>query len=1149
MNQEKEIRLTQTDPAIPGWFAALMQTNGWKYLTLVLEKEKITFRESIDFIESMYLGETDEKTAAVLLCTILSDDTAIADLLKADGVSVWNIPECFSFLNNPIKGLDVCFGLVIPLDAGGYYGEQFVIRYNDVLELIPGFLSLDKVCLKILKQGASAVISLTGMFQTDNAMCFSVCLDITSEQITGRLGTPTGKFPSMMEFLTWIGKQTGGVRQEIFGWLQDSEKILKAVLSNASLTIGLETRSIEDYILEFCVTLWGMEFALTFYGAAQILQGSLWERKKILLKDLWGKLAADTPLPKELEEMELSDCFLEINLAEKACKLHCCVEKVCTVAGFALEEITLSLLIGEKKQIDVSGQMTIQNIWNCSMELCFTDKDACQINGRLSLSDTLNLDGIPLLSYIFPNRADYQAGGIGFHYENGRLTGADVSFSYRQPKKEQQELTPQYHLEQSGNGTFQMIEEQSVPECGALRAEDGIRWKEIRKKTGPVVIERIGTAFDDWILWTALEAGMEMGPVRVDVTGMMIGYDLQGQKLLAKLSGLGVSCKTSVFSLAGTMMKDTTLPEDVKESYSGSLTVKMGRWKLAAGGSYAVMKNGTDSLFIFLNCSMILAVMPAIQITAIMGGIGMNRKLRIPKAREVENFPLLSADMEEGQVQKALNQWIVPAKGEYWAAAGIHFTACGLVKGKILLSLLFGQEFQAALLGSAEVTLPKGTPEEKAYARIIIFLSALLRPEQGSFCAEASLGENSFLLDHNCHVFGQAACSVWFGHHANAGDFVLTLGGYHPSYRPPAHYPKVNSVGFSWQVDKHLSAKGSVYLALTPACVMAGGNLEFLFTSGNLKAWFKAYLHLLLNWHPFFFEGQIGVQLGISYRLNLLFCHKTIKITLGGELSVWGPPLGGKLKIHLSFLQFTISFGKKQEAGKRALSWREMRETLLPGESLHSMEALDGIRNQKDEKEPWLCAGGTLKLRCRTAVPAGTIQIRPMQSEQIQSGFKISVVSPDQKTGTLEQFGLEAEEETSSLPAALWGKPEKSLTASGERLVKGCTGYLIRTKKAEFSGEIQIPDFREALIQCLTLPNPLTAAALKEDTEIYGDETTDTIEQLKTIDGKEAVEKRGKIAQSLYPYYNGAGGSFTQTQKNREHLYMDCPRYRKQVGE
>ena len=104
----------------------------------------------------------------------------------------------------------------------------------------------------------------------------------------------------------------------------------------------------------------------------------------------------------------------------------------------------------------------------------------------------------------------------------------------------------------------------------------------------------------------------------------------------------------------------------------------------------------------------------------------MNRKLRIPKAREVENFPLLSADMEEGQVQKALNQWIVPAKGEYWAAAGIHFTACGLVKGKILLSLLFGQEFQAALLGSAEVTLPKGTPEEKAYARIIIFLSALL---------------------------------------------------------------------------------------------------------------------------------------------------------------------------------------------------------------------------------------------------------------------------------------------------------------------------------------------------------------------------------------------------------------------------------------
>lgn len=1149
MNQEKEIRLAQTDPAIPGWFAALMQTNGWAHLTLVLEDERITFREPINIIETMYLEEADERTAAVLLCTILSDDTAIADLLKADGVSVWDIPGCFSFLNNPIKGLDVCFGLIIPLDAGGYYGEQFVICYDKVLEIIPGFLSLDKVCLKILKQDVSAVISLTGMFQIDNDMCFSICLDVTSEQITGRLGALSGKFPSMMEFLAWIGTRTGKIPQDVFGWLQDSEEILKAVLSKASLTIGLETLAIEDYILEFCITLWGMEFALTFYGAAQILQGSLWEKKGILLKDLWRKLAEDTPLPKELEEMELSDCSLEISLAEKAYRLSCRVEKVYTVAGFALDEIKLSLLIGEKKQIDVSGQMTIQNIWNCSMNICYSDKNTCQISGRLNLSDALDMGGLPLLSYILPNRADYQAGGIGFHYENGRLTGADASFSYRQPQTEHQELTPQYHLEQSGDGTFQMIEEKIVPECGALRPEDGIRWKEIRKKAGPVEIERIGTAFDNRILWTALEAGMEMGPVRVDVLGMMVGYDLQGQKLLAKLTGLGVACKTSVFSLAGSMMKDAALPENVKESYSGSLTVKMAEWTLAAKGSYAVMKDGTDSLFIFLNCSMLLAVMPAIQITAIMGGIGINRKLRIPKAQEVEKFPLLSTDMEEGQVQKALNQWIIPAKGEYWAAAGIHFTACGLVNGKILLSILLGQEFQATLLGSAEVTLPKGTSEEKAYARIIIFLSALLRPEQGSFCADASLGENSFLLDHNCHVFGQAACSIWFGHHVNAGDFVLTLGGYYPSYRPPAHYPKVNSVGFSWQIDKNLSAKGSVYLALTPACIMAGGNLEFLFASGNLKAWFKAYLHLLLNWHPFFFEGQIGVELGISYRLNLLFCHKTIKITLGGELSVWGPPLGGKLKIHLSFLKFTISFGKKQENENRALSWSEMRETLLPQESLHSMEALDGIRNQKDEKEPWLSGSGTFQLRCRTAVPAGIIQIRPMQSEHIQSIFKISVISPGQETGTPEQFGLETEEENASLPAALWGKPEKNLTASGERLVKGCTGYLVRTKKAEFSGEIQIPDFREALIQCLTLQNPLTAAPLNEDAEIYGDETTDTIEQLKAINGKESIEKRGKIAQSLYPYYKGAGGNFTQTQKNREHLYMDCPRYKKQVGE
>ena len=1146
MNQEKELCLTRTDPAIPVWFAAVMEKNKCEHLTLVLG-EKITFRESVKDIEPMYMGEMDERTAAALLCTVLSDETTIADLLMVDGVSIWNIPEGFDFLNHRIEGLDVCFGLIIPFGTTGLYGEQFVVCYEKNLDLIPGFLSLEQVHLKILKQDISVVVSLMGMFQIDDEMRFSIYMDITSEQITGSLGTPTGKFPSLMEFMAWIGKKTGGLPQEAFEWLGESENILKAVLSSASLTIGLETFTVEDYVLEFCVALWGVEFAITYYGAARILQGSLWEKKGILLKDLWEKLAGDTPLPAEIADMELSDCSLEIDLTQEVCKIYSRVEKICTVAGFELDEVAISILMGDKNRIEVSGKMTVQDIWNCNINICFIDKDTYQIHGRLLLSDAVDLGAIPLLSYVLPDKANCQIGGIGLTYEQGRLTGADASFSYSRPETEQQELELQYRLEQTEDGTLQMKEEKVVPECGALRPQDGIRWQEIRKKAGPVEIERIGVAFDDWKLWAALEAALEMGPVRVEVLGLMAGYDLQEKQLCAKLTGLGVTCNTSVFSLAGSLMKDTALPEEVKESYSGSLMVKMAKWELEAEGSYAVMKDGADSLFIFLNSSMMLAVMPAMQITAIMGGIGINRRLRIPKAEEVEKFPLLATNVSEGAVLSALNQWITPAKGEYWAAAGIHFTACGLVNGRILLSLLFGQEFQAALLGSAEVILPNGAPEERAYARIVILLSALFRPEQGTFYAEAVLGDGSFFLDRNCHVFGQAACALWFGHHVNAGDFVLTLGGYHPSYNPPDHYPKVNSVGFSWQVDNHLSAKGSVYMALTPACVMAGGNLEFLYVSGNLQAWFKAYLHLLLSWHPFFFEGQIGVELGISYRLNLLFCHKTIKVTLGGELSVWGPPLGGRLKIHLAFLKFTISFGKEQEGGKPVLDWKELRESLLPGENLHSMEALDGIRSQEEENEPWYSESGTFQIRCRTDVPVGTIQIRPMGAENVQSSYQIVMVSPSQKSGTPDEFGLEVVEEISSLPAALWGKPEKNLTVSGDSLVKGCMGYLLRTKKAEFSGEIQIPDFREALIQCLTLPNPLVTMAEKEDAEIYGEEMTDTIEKLSGIDEEEAVERRSKIAQSLEQYYSGTAGDFVQTQKNREHLYMDCPRYRKQV--
>ena len=57
------------------------------------------------------------------------------------------------------------------------------------------------------------------------------------------------------------------------------------------------------------------------------------------------------------------------------------------------------------------------------------------------------------------------------------------------------------------------------------------------------------------------------------------------------------------------------------------------------------------------------------------------------------------------------------------------------------------------------------------------------------------LAPSSFLLDPACHLTGGFAFCLWFGDNPHAGDFVVTIGGYHPAFAPPSYYPVVPRSG------------------------------------------------------------------------------------------------------------------------------------------------------------------------------------------------------------------------------------------------------------------------------------------------------------------------------------------------------------------
>jgi hypothetical protein len=130
--------------------------------------------------------------------------------------------------------------------------------------------------------------------------------------------------------------------------------------------------------------------------------------------------------------------------------------------------------------------------------------------------------------------------------------------------------------------------------------------------------------------------------------------------------------------------------------------------------------------------------------------------------------------------------------------------------------------------------------------------------------------------------------------------------------------------------------KGGTYFALTPSCVMAGGSLSLTYSSGNLSAWFDAYADFLARWRPFYFEADIGVSIGASYRVDALFIHHTFTIELSADVTIHGTPVGGNAHVRWYIISFSVSFGS-DPATAELPDWTAFDAAFLPqGQSSQS---------------------------------------------------------------------------------------------------------------------------------------------------------------------------------------------------------------------
>ncbi|MBU1169190.1 MAG: hypothetical protein KKD44_06455 [Proteobacteria bacterium] len=591
-------------------------------------------------------------------------------------------------------------------------------------------------------------------------------------------------------------------------------------------------------------------------------------------------------------------------------------------------------------------------------------------------------------------------------------------------------------------------------------------WFPIQKTFGPIHVGQVGVKW--YNTPKAIELLLDGG---VSLAGLNVNVDDLGVKIpilkaadfsawTLGLRGLGISYNEGGVKIAGALLRDN----DEGTSYSGACLVEVSGKTFTAIGSYS--KSEFTSMFVFVLLPIPIGGPPYLFITGLAGGFGYNRGLTVPGVESVPNFPLVEAARGSSaftndplSALQQLGTSVPIQRGSYWVCGGIRFTSFELAKSVALVYVMLinsasQKGVEVGLIGMSQMSLP----ENKPLVNLEMALKARFSTIDGVFSVEARLSDNSWLLNRDCRLTGGFAFYIWFDG-PYRGDFVITMGGYHPRFAIKSYYPDVPRLGFNWRVTSKVTIKGESYFALTASAVMAGGLLEASYKSGNLKAWYKAWANFLIAWKPFAYDIEMGISIGVSYRLkiNLLFgtITKTFKVELGAEVWIWGPRFSGKAKVTWYIISFTVRFGAGDSAsGKEALSWAAFRETFLPAdEKMFNADVVTGMLTQEKDSDdtgqvrPWLLQP---EFTFKTETVLGTnavslfgldevswgnpIDIRPMHLDNIDSSHIITIQSkgglPSAIQGVYNLSGHEFKTNTDGYvrvsihqayaPAALW---------------------------------------------------------------------------------------------------------------------------------
>jgi hypothetical protein len=527
---------------------------------------------------------------------------------------------------------------------------------------------------------------------------------------------------------------------------------------------------------------------------------------------------------------------------------------------------------------------------------------------------------------------------------------------------------------------------------------DGPWWLSIQKGFGPLYVEQVG--FGVTVRQDQLEKIAVLFDGRVSIAGLVAAVDdlqitfavTSGASLFdasnwaVDLAGLAVSADLAGVTLAGGLRKFGTEPNI---EYVGMLMARVATYGLSIYGGYGTgVSDGTrfTAFFAFGAVTGPIGGPPAFFVTGIGGGFGINRDLVFPSSLSTfGDFVMIealdasaSAPSDPMQALVAVRDTFPMRRDRFWFAAGLGFTSFALVDGVAVVAVSFGGGFELTVLGLGRMALPR---PQVALVSIEIGLIARFSTRDGVMWVQGELTENSWLLHESVRLTGGYAYVVWFGG-PHAGEFVLTLGGYHPDFHRDG-YPQVPRLGFRWQFGSSISIKGENYFALTSEALMAGGALEASASLGPAWANVSFGANVIIYFDPFRYEAEVHARIRAGVTIDLWLGEITIKVSISAKIEVAGPEFHGIARFDVGPVGLKVEFGSTSQTRYEPISWDAFVTRYLEASSPGVARVLTSSTG-KGSIPPGVGTNGTEK---------GTADGTPQKPFEVYSEFELTVTT------------------------------------------------------------------------------------------------------------------------------------------------------------